>query len=302
MKNFEERVHAVFPIQIPPKYKNYISNINSIALNKQFLPHIEELNTREGLEDPIGDKVKMKTSRLIHRYENRVLFFPTDKCPIHCRYCFRKNELNQSEQLLFKKDIDETLNYIKEQTSVNEIIFSGGDPFSLPDSKLEFYLKTFSTYEHITHIRFHSRFPIVAPERLNSNLLELLYRFSDRFHLSIAIHANHRDEFTQDAIRLIQSIDLNKVQLLSQSVLLKGVNDNSQALGDLFKTFNSLKVQAYYLHHPDKVKGAMHFYLSKAEGVKIYKEVRSKMSGFQIPRYVIDDPNATGKEEVFEKY
>ena len=264
------------------------------VLAREFIPVKFEM-AENGLIDPIGDKIYLRAPQLIHRYSSRVLFTPTTICPVHCRYCFRKNELSVNDEL-FQNDFKKTLEYLSNHLEISEIIFTGGDPLTLSNEKIEKYLLAFSKIDHIKDIRFHSRYPVILPERIDDGFLSLLNKFSSHFRtISIAIHANHVLEFDDFSIKKINEIAKLKVQLLSQTVLLKGVNDNSKDLLDLFETFINNGIRPYYLHHTDRVRGGMHFYLPLQRGREIYQTLRKKLPGWAIPQYIIDIPGGHGK-------
>lgn len=268
------------------------------VLAREFYPHADEL-IDQGYLDPIGDKKFNVAPQLIHRYPNRVLFTATSVCPVHCRYCFRKNELSPSDEI-FEQDFEKTLAYLSAHPEISEIIFTGGDPLTLSDQKLEKYLEAFSRIPHIRDIRFHSRYPVILPERIDEGFLALMNKWTKFFRtVSLAVHANHENEISCQARSAIQLLAATKVQLLSQTVLLKGVNDSPEALTALMELFTDLKVRPYYLHHPDQVRGGMHFYVSLEEGRKIYGELRKLLPGWAIPQYVIDVPGGHGKTPAF---
>lgn len=288
-----------YPIFIPRKLAQQIkdSGKNS-ALWKQFVPDERE-NVVSGLKDPIGDLVHLKKGQLIHRYKNRALFMPTSVCPVLCRYCFRKNELNDEKQI-FQSDLSETKKYLEQHPEINEIIFSGGDPFILRDEKIDQYLSFFSGIESIKYIRFHTRTPIIIASRINKKLVEILNFYSDRFiKISIVIHLNHATELNDENRTAIKDLSKLPIQLLSQSVLLKGINDNDADLIDLFNELIELGVRPYYLHHPDQVKGGMHFYLPLEEGRKIFAKLRDQLPGWALPQYVVDIPGGFGKTQAY---
>lgn len=262
------------------------------ALARQFLPALEELQGN-GLFDPIGDKTHTKAPQLIHRYHSRALFTPTTVCPVHCRYCFRKNELNSGEDF-FSPDFEKTLNYLKNHPEISEIIFTGGDPLTLSDEKISYYLKEFSQIPSIKDIRFHTRYPVILPQRITDEFTYTLRTFTSHFRtISIAIHCNHREEIGVESKESI--LKLTEFHLLSQTVLLKGVNDNQSELLKLFNLFLELGIRPYYLHHPDQVKGGMHFYLPLKTGRKLYHSLRNLLPGWALPHYVIDIPQGYGK-------
>ena len=229
-----------------------------------------------------------------------MLFTPTTKCPIQCRYCFRKNELHTSIDL-FKAQFEQTLDYIGNHSEIDEIIFTGGDPFILNDSKISDYLNAFAQIPHVKTIRFHTRFGAILPHRFTPKLIKTLGSFNEQFEkIIIAFHLNHIDEMTNTFKEVCSKLREQNIELLSQTVLLKEVNNSSDTLKTLFETIDQFKIRPYYLHHPDLAKGAMHFYLSLEEGRRIYLELRKKLSGWNIPQYMIDVPQGYGKVWAFD--
>ncbi len=298
-KDVVERYPLFVPRELAKKIKAQGPNG---VLAKEFLPHDLETDNdlnKLGLEDPIGDREHARAPQLIHRYPSRALFTPTTVCPVHCRYCFRKNELNAQDEL-FQKDFDRTLLYLNSHPQITEIIFTGGDPLTLSNDKLHWYLKAFSEIKTIKDIRFHTRYPVILPSRIDDGLLNLFKHFKETFRtISLAIHANHRSEFDNEGREAIKEIGFGGVQLLSQTVLLKGVNNNPDTLIDLINEFIDLKIRPYYLHHPDQVLGGMHFYLPLEEGRRIYQSLRSRLPGWALPQYIIDVPQGLGKISAF---
>lgn len=290
------KTYPVFiPINLAKKIKN--SGMNS-PLALEFMPNLSELNPL-GSIDPIGDKVYHKAPQLIHRYHSRALFIPTSLCPVHCRYCFRKNELNSSDEL-FDADFNQTLSYLKSHPEISEIIFTGGDPLTLSNEKIKNYLFSFAEIPTIKDIRFHTRYPVILPSRLDLEFRTLMHEASKHFRtVSLSIHANHSSEFDEEVIKAIQSLHSLPIQLLSQTVLLKNVNDSEVELFSLFKLFLDLKIRPYYLHHPDQVKGGLHFYVPLKRGRELYAKLRHELPGWAIPQYVIDLPQGEGKISAF---
>ncbi len=291
----DSRVTKIYPVFIPRDLAEKMKREGrNGVLAREFFPDAEEL-IDQGYLDPIGDKKFNVAPQIIHRYPNRVLFTATSVCPVHCRYCFRKNELSPNDEI-FEQDFEKTLSYLRTHMEISEIIFTGGDPLTLTDAKLDRTLEAFATIPHIKDIRFHTRYPAVLPERIDEDFIGLLNKWSRHFRtVSLAVHANHVNEFScvsKSALKLLASAH---IQLLSQTVLLKGVNDSSEALAQLMEFFVDHKVRPYYLHHPDQVRGGMHFYLSLEEGRALYQSLRKKLPGWAIPQYVIDVPGGHGK-------
>lgn len=298
-----EKVAETYSLFIPRKLAEKIKTDGPDGvLAKEFLPSELELDTDlnlRGFEDPIGDKNYLKAPQLIHRYESRALFTPTTVCPVHCRYCFRKNELNANDEI-FQQDFSETLKYLSLHPEISEIIFTGGDPFTLSNEKLEKFLMAFSEIKSIKDVRFHTRYPVILPSRIDQGLIAVLKKASQKFRtVSVAIHANHAKEFDQEVIKAILLLTESGAQLLSQTVLLKGVNDSKEDLLELFQTFIELKIRPYYLHHPDRVKGGMHFYTSLQRGRELFQTLRNDLPGWALPQYVIDIPGGHGKTQAY---
>ncbi len=287
-----------YPLFIP---KNFLNKIKSLGKNsslyQQFIPSDLE-NSIAGHLDPIGDMKHLKAPGFIHRYKNRALFMPTEICPINCRYCFRKNELqNETFDLGFK--LESIKNYIFNHPEIEEIIFTGGDPLILTDEKLLFFGEFFSQFKHIQYLRFHTRTPIIIPSRISLNFIDTINQLSKRFFISIMIHTNHIEEIDLEVEGALKSLHSSNALLFSQTVLLKGINNHPDDLITLFKKLSSLKIKPYYLHHPDQVKGGMHFYLSIEEGRKIYRELQENLSGWMIPQYILDIPEGFSKVPIF---
>jgi len=311
LKNIEQ-VNKFFDLNIPQMPYDIVIPYN-LALRikegglksilwKQFIPSADELGDIQshGQEDPIGDKVHSKVGAIVHRYRNRVLFFPTTVCPVICRYCFRKNELSSNDDI-FKQNFEKTKSYILEHPEIEEVIFSGGDPLMLSNERLEFYLEEFSKITQIKYLRLHTRTPIILPLRLDDDFMALIKNFSERFEtLSMAIHVNHCDEIDSNVAQALEKLSLtHHLNLLSQTVLLKGINDNETDLINLFRNINKFTIRPYYLHHPDRVKGAMHFQIDIPTGRKIFANLRSQLPGWLLPTYILDIPGGHGKQSIF---
>lgn len=295
-KDFPE---VQYPLFLPKVFaKKILDAGESSPLWKQFLPRAEE-NDPIGRLDPIGDRIHAKHNQLIHRYENRALFTPTTICPVLCRYCFRKNELSNKDEI-FDQKFKEATAYLKENPAINEVIFTGGDPFIISNDKLAFYIQEFSEIESLKYIRFHTRTPVILPSRVDEGLVALLMSAKALFKRAmVMIHVNHVSELTEDVLAAINELTENGIEVFSQSVLLKGVNDTTADLYNLFTLLADIKVKSYYLHHPDEALGAMHFYLSLEEGRRIVAPLHNRLPGWALPQYIIDIPGGEGKTPAF---
>jgi len=289
-----------FPIFITKAFAKRIKIAGpSSSLWKQFIPTKAELENELGETDPIGDNENFSSNQLIHRYKNRALFLPNINCPIHCRFCFRQHNLNNGNEL-FKPNLKTTINYLQEHKEINELIFSGGDPFLLSDDKLYSFFNLFRNKTDIKYIRIHSKSLTTLPSRYTNEFIDMLKASSKLFKKFIIVfHCNHIDELDENIKDIIKKLKNSNIELLLQSVLLKNINDDLESLKKLFLNFSDLGVRPYYLHHTDRVKNAMHFYLSIEEGRLLYQKLRDELPGWAIPQYVIDLPNGVGKTPLF---
>ncbi len=278
--------------------KMEIGNINDPLL-LQVLPQAkenDEQHQQAGLIDPVADLNAMTTPGLLHKYHGRALLISTGACAIHCRYCFRRHYPYQQSSCTGSV-LDQTISYLQQHTEIDEVILSGGDPLVLDNDKLNRLISTLETVSHISTLRIHTRLPIVLSSRINSGLIQLLQ--ATRFRVVMVIHANHANELgadEQEKLFLLQNIG---VTLLNQSVLLKGVNDNAEALIALSKRLFNCQTLPYYLHLLDPVKGAMHFSVDKPAAVKLKAEMEQHLPGYLVPKLVQEVAGKTAKTAIF---
>lgn len=287
-----------YSCHIPRKFAEKIKNMGENSpLWKQFVPTVNEQNPL-GLIDPIGDLKMAKGHGIIQRYKSRILFTPTPFCPIICRYCFRKNELSSHDEI-FNQSTQKLKEYLASHPEINEVILTGGDPLMLNNNKLIQLLELLS-FTGVKFIRFHTRTPIILPSRINEGLIKLLQNFSNKFSKIIfVLHTNHSDEIDSEVQKSLLKLKELNIHRLTQTVLLKDVNNTKNDLLHLFYKILECDFTPYYLHHPDKVKGAMHFWLPLEEGRKIYARLRDELPGWAIPHYIIDHPSGHGKQLAF---
>ena len=269
---------------------------------RQFVPDARELDTApEDRADPIGDFVHEKTPGLIHRYPDRVLLKLTHVCPVYCRFCFRREVVGPGgEPPMAGAALDAALAYIAADPAIWEVILTGGDPLMLSPRRIAEVTQRISVIPHVQVIRWHSRVPVVDPARVTDELVAALGSASKTVY--VGIHANHPRELTdaaRDAIARLRGAGLG---LVSQTVLLRGVNDHAATLAELFRAFVILGVRPYYLHHPDLAPGTVHFRLSIAEGRDLMRQLRGRVSGLALPTYVLDIPGGHGKVPVGPDY
>lgn len=288
-----------YPLFLPRPFLERIKKAGpESALWKQFIPHVDEVLKTGGLFDPIADEKHSPVPMIVHRYEKKCLFLPTTTCPVICRYCFRKNELAEKTEL-FSPRYQQAFDYLKAHQEIEEVILSGGDPLMLSDSKLEELVGKISQIEHIKYLRFHTRFPVIIPERIEAQLLHWLKLIQEKFEKVIfVIHVNHHSELTPEVILALKKLKKTGVEVLTQTVLLKDINDTVEELQLLFKAIITAQALPYYLHHPDDVLGGQHFKLSLQQGSQLYLALKRVLPGWALPRYVIEQPEGAGKVDV----
>jgi EF-P beta-lysylation protein EpmB len=248
---------------------------------KQFLPTADENIQLEGFDqDPVGDHACQKSTKLLHKYHGRALLVCTSACAMHCRYCFRQNYPYDQEIKGFRQEID----LIRQDTSIKEVILSGGDPLSLSDQTLETLLLNLYSIPHLKMIRFHTRFPIGIPERIDAGFLKLLSQ--SPLQIWFVIHANHPLELDNDVLQAMRNLQKQGITILNQSVLLKGVNDDVKVLKELSERLVANGIVPYYLHQLDRVQGASSFEVTEEKGCQIIQELTKLLPGYAVPKYV----------------
>ncbi|MGV8988950.1 MAG: lysine-2,3-aminomutase-like protein [Cypionkella sp.] len=266
---------------------------------RQFVPSLKELLIRaEELADPIGDRVHEPTEGLTHRYPDRVILHATQTCEVYCRFCFRRETVGATGHLP-EAALQKAIDYIAATPAIWEVILTGGDPLTLSPRRLKSLIDRLGAIAHVEVIRFHTRVPVVAPDRISHMLIQTL---KTRPAVYVVVHTNHPAELTQTACAALARIADAGIPLLSQSVLLKGVNNNAAVLETLFRTLVRNRVKPYYLHHADLAKGTSHFRTTIAEGQSLMTALRGRLSGICLPTYVIDIPGGHGKVPIGPNY
>ncbi|MBV9549584.1 MAG: lysine-2,3-aminomutase-like protein [Alphaproteobacteria bacterium] len=262
---------------------------------RQFLPSLAELETLpQELADPIGDDAHSPVPGIVHRHPGRVLFKVVAACPVYCRFCFRRETVGQGKQnALSRPEFSTALVYITSHPEIREVILTGGDPFILSPRRIAEVSSRLGAIPHVRIVRWHTRVPLTDPARVSDELVAALHGAGATSW--IAIHANHPNEFGPDAARAIARLADAGIPLVSQSVLLKGVNDNVETLAALMRAFVEHRIKPYYLHHPDLAPGTSHFRGTIPEGLALIKALRKQLSGLEMPAYMLDIPGGFGK-------
>ncbi len=268
---------------------------------RQFVPRPEELDRLpHELADPIGDEAHSPVEGVVHRYPDRALLKVVHACPVYCRFCFRREMVGPGGDALTGAKLDAALAYIAASPAIREVILTGGDPFVLNARRAGDVTRRLAAIPHVKVIRWHTRVPMVDPGRVTPEFAAALRASGVATY--VAIHANHPREFTEAARTALARLADAGLVLVSQSVLLRGINDDPQVLGDLMRAFVDNRVMPYRLNHPDLAPGTSHFRLSIAEGQAIVATLRGNLSGLCQPEYVLDIPGGHGKAPIGRGY
>jgi lysine 2,3-aminomutase len=291
-----EKVTKLYPLAITPTLLNLIDPTHpDDPIANQFIPKAEELITSGNeLNDPIGDETHSPLRGVVHRYKDRILLKLLHSCPVYCRFCFRRDMVGPNGNgTLSQPEIEAALNYIRFHNEIWEIILTGGDPLMLSPRRLHEIITEINKIDHVKTIRFHTRVPLVAPHFINDELIEVLKSSSKV--IICAIHANHKNEFSTHGQKALQKLHYTHIIMISQSVLLRGINDRVDTLVELMKCFIEHHIKPYYIHHPDKARGTGHFRISIAQGLELVNALRGHLSGLCQPHYMLDIPGGYGK-------
>jgi EF-P beta-lysylation protein EpmB len=287
-----------FPVRLPARLKRRLEREDLPQIARQFLPDQAEAVPVEGHGvDPL-DEAERPVSGWIRKYENRALLLVTGNCPVHCRYCFRRHESYGDS--IETAGLEPALTALRADPGLHEVVLSGGDPLMVSNARLGELMGALSEVPHLRRLRVHTRMPVVTPSRVDGGLLELLRGVagpaaSRSLPTWLVVHLNHASELDAPARDALRSLVRAGVPTLSQSVLLRGVNDRVEALAELFESLVDLGVKPYYLHALDPVRGAAHFAVPDGVGVSLMRALRSRVSGLAVPAFVREVPGEPSK-------
>lgn len=289
-----EQAQLDFPLKAPRPFVARIERGNwQDPLLRQIWPaSMEALTADELIPDPLQEKRFNSAPGLLQKYHGRVLLTAAPHCAIHCRYCFRRH-FDYSANTLSREQWQQTLDRISADHSIHEVILSGGDPLANSDRQLDWLLQHLAAISHVKTVRFHTRLPVVIPQRVTPELIAMLRR--TRLRVVMVLHVNHRQELDDHCRAVFGTLKTNGVTLLNQAVLLAGVNDNLSALSELSESLFDAHVLPYYLHLPDKVAGTAHFQVSAARAQELVAALRAQLPGYLVPRLVREEPGASSK-------
>jgi len=298
-----EQVAARYAVALTPALAALIDVADpNDPVARQFIPSTEELVERPGeMADPIGDDTHSPVAGIVHRYPDRVLFKLVHVCAVYCRFCFRREMVGPGKATALSDDAyHAALDYIRVHPEVWEVILTGGDPLMLSPRRLSQIMSDLSGIDHVKIIRFHTRVPVVDPGRLNPDMIAALR--VEGATTWIAIHANHPRELTPSARAACARLADAGIPLVSQSVLLRGVNDDAATLEALMRAFVECRIKPYYLHHGDLAPGTAHLRTTIEAGQALMRGLRGRVSGLCQPDYVLDIPGGHGKAPIGPTY
>lgn len=288
------------PFAITPYYLSLIDlDDQNSALRKTMIPTTNELIKSIGeSEDPLSEEKTSPIEGIVHRYPDRVLFLTTAFCSCYCRYCTRSHMVDGHTQSL-KQHWESGFQYIREHQEIRDVIVSGGDPLTLSDNEIDYLLENLFAIDHVEMVRIGTKVPMVLPQRITENLLNIFRKYKP---LYLSIHCTHPDEITPESSKAINAIADSGVVMGSQTVLLKGVNDDPNIMGSLMHKLLKVRIKPYYLFQCDPIVGSKHFRTSVAKGQEIIHSLRGFTSGYAVPQYVIDAPKGGGKVPILPNY
>ena len=294
-----EKVGRRYAVLIPDALRSLIHDPDG-PIGRQFIPHPDELLTLpHESPDPIGDDRLSPVPGIVHRYADRALLKPLLICPTYCRFCFRREHVGPGGGLLTDAELEAAYAWLRAHPAIREVILTGGDPLMLSPRRLGAILAALNTIPHLELLRIHTRVPTADPARVTP---ELAASLASTVPLWMVVHVNHADEITPGARAALDRIRAQGVPLLSQSVLLRGVNDSADTLETLFRELLRARVKPYYLHQLDPAPGTARFAVPLAEGQALLRALRGRLTGLAWPTYVVDIPGGHGKVPVGPGY
>lgn len=306
MKLTDKEIMAVnnlkgrLPLRITPYFASLIYNSKpSDPLRRNVVPVVEELiESASEQSDPLHEKSFSPVKGIVHRYPDRVLFTVTQVCSNYCRYCTRSHSVGRLDKL-GRNDFEKAFAYISEHKEVRDVLISGGDPLTLSDETLDYILSSIRKIEHVEIIRIGTRVPVVLPQRITDKLVSVLRKYHPLF---ISLHFSHPSEITEECADACTRLADGGFPLGSQTVLLKGINDNVPVMKELMHKLLKIRVRPYYLYQCDLIPGSGHFRTTVRKGLEIIKGLRGFTSGYAIPTFVVDAPGGGGKIPLLPDY
>lgn len=298
-----ERVAVLYAIGVTGTVASLIDRADPRdPIGRQFVPDVAELDVRpDEMADPTGDVAFSPVEGIVHRYPDRALLKLLHVCPVYCRFCFRRAVVGPNgPAFLAPEALANAIGYIADNSGIWEVILTGGDPLTLPAPRLGAIMAGLKAIDHVKIIRLHTRVPVADPSRITAELAGVLLASGKTVY--VALHANHPRELSQAARAACGRLIDAGIPMLSQSVLLAGVNDDIETLTKLMRAFVETRIKPYYLHQLDRAPGTGHFWVPIAKGQELMRQLRGRVSGLCQPHYMLDIPGGHGKSPVGPNY
>ena len=288
-------------MSIPPYFASLIDPENpNCPIRKQCIPQQYELETApEEMTDPCGEDKNSPVRGLVHRYPDRVLFLVNEMCAMYCRYCTRSRMVGDGHRTLSMQTYNNAFEYIRAHKEIRDVLISGGDPLTLSDRVLEHIIKTLKSIPHVEFVRIGTRIPVTLPQRVTFELVNMLKKYSP---IWMSLHFNHPREVTKRVKFACDLIADSGIPMGSQTVLLKGINDNAATMKKLMHELLKIRVRPYYIYQCDPILGSKHFRTPVSTGIEIMEKLRGHTTGYAVPTYVIDGPGGGGKIPIAPQY
>ena len=288
------------PLRVSPYYMSLIYDSEPTnATRRTMIPKPEEFFTAESeCSDPLDETGSSPVAGIVHRYPDRALFTVTQFCSSYCRYCTRSHSVGKLGHLS-RNEWNEAINYLREHTEIRDVVISGGDPLTMADDRLEFILSSLRSIKHIEILRIGTKVPVVLPMRITPTLTSILKKYHPLF---MSIHFTHPDEMSYETKRACEMLADSGIPLGSQTVLLKGINDDPEIMKRLMQKLLTARVRPYYIYQCDPIPGSSHFRTTIEEGINIIENLRGHTSGYAVPQYVVDAPGGGGKIPILPDY
>jgi lysine 2,3-aminomutase len=291
------RTAGVYPMRINPYFLD-LAEKKGLSILRQVLPDSRELVDPDGIADPLAEDKNSPVPLVTHRYPDRVLFLVSSECPVYCRFCTRKRKIGKEGGTSLKA-LEEGIRYIRSRKEVRDVLLSGGDPLLLSNDRLEWILSAVRAIPHVEIIRIGTRVPGALPQRVNAGLCRLLKRYHP---LYMNLHFNHPDEISDESVKACGLLADAGLPLGSQTVLLRGINDDASVIRSLMIKLLSMRVRPYYLLQGDLTSGTGHFRTPIKTGIDILRALRGSISGLAVPAFVVDLPGGGGKVQLVPEY
>jgi len=289
------------PLRITPYYISLLDTLNADqALRKSVVPVFDEFLVHRGeASDPLSEESDSPVPNVVHRYPDRVLFLVTGFCSTYCRYCTRTRMVAKDKCHIGVKAWEAGLSYIEQHPEIRDVLISGGDPLTMPDLHVEYLLSRLRNIPHVEIIRIGTKVPVVLPQRITRPLVAMMKKYHPLF---LSIHFTHADEITAEVKEACEKLSNAGIPLGSQTVLLKGINDDILVMKNLMHALLKIRVKPYYLYQCDPVVGSHHFRTTIGKGLEIMRGLRGFTSGYAVPAYVVDAPGGGGKIPLLPDY